>query len=45
MEYKVKIKDLIENSNGKLIQGNVNFICKNFCILLSIPSASPTNTS
>lgn len=31
MEYKVKIKDLIENSNGKLIQGNQSLIFENLC--------------
>ncbi len=31
MEYKVTIKDLIEKSNGKLIQGNENLIFENLC--------------
>lgn len=31
MEYKVTIKDLIENSNGKLIQGNQKLIFENLC--------------
>ena len=31
MEYKITIKDLIENSSGKLIQGNKNLIFENLC--------------
>lgn len=31
MEYKVTIKDLIEQSNGKLIQGNENIVVENLC--------------
>lgn len=31
MEYKITIKDLIEKSNGKLIQGNENLIFENLC--------------
>lgn len=31
MEYKVTIKDLIRESNGKLIQGNENLVFENLC--------------
>lgn len=31
MEYKITIKDLIEKSNGKLIQGNENLIFESLC--------------
>lgn len=31
MEYKITIKDLIENSNGKLIQGDENLVFENLC--------------
>lgn len=31
MEYKITIKNLIEKSNGKLIQGNENLIFENLC--------------
>jgi len=31
MEYKVTIKDLIEQSNGKLIQGNEELVFENLC--------------
>lgn len=31
MEHKITIKDLIEKSNGKLIQGDENLIFENLC--------------
>lgn len=31
MEYKVTIKDLINQANGKLIQGNENLVFENLC--------------